>query len=332
MKAACFDRYGDPAEVLERVDLDDPGAPGPNELRLRMLAAPIDPADLLLIAGLYGERPELPHIPGLEGVGRVEAVGAGVNGIPEGVLALPLEPSNWQQYRRVRADRVVPLPGGIDVGQAAMLKVNPPTAELMLQDLVDLQPSDWVAQNAANSAVGRCVVQLARRRGLRTLNIVRRPEAAAPLEELGADAVLVDTGGEDATALGDRAAALTDGAPVRLGLDAVGGAATGRLAALLSTDALVTNYGVLSGGDCHVSPADLIFRGLTVRGFWVSRWFANADASDIGALFGRLGTMVAKGELAAPVTARYPLTDLPAAIAHAAQGGRDGKILLDLTE
>lgn len=332
MKAARFERYGDPAEVLQLADVDDPGMPGPGEVRLRMLAAPINPADLLLIAGLYGERPALPHIAGLEGVARVEAAGAGVTELSEGTLVLPLEPSAWQQYRRVRAEAVVPLPEGIDIEQAAMLKVNPATAELMLREVVELEAGEWVAQNAANSAVGRFLVQLARLRGLRTLNIVRRSEASAPLEALGADAVVVDEGDEPPSALSERAAALTAGAPIRLGLDAVGGPATGRLAGLLSNDAVLANYGVLSGAECRVSPADLIFRGLTVRGFWVSRWFAEADPAAIATLFERLAGLVAQGELATAVTARYPLEELGRAVVHAGQGERDGKVLLKLAE
>lgn len=332
MEAARFTRFGDPGEVVEVVDGDDPGAPGPGEVRLRMLAAPINPADLLQIAGLYGVRPTLPHVPGLEGVARVEAAGAGVTGLAEGTLVLPLEPSNWQAYRRVNADAVVPLPDGIDVEQAAMLKVNPATAELMLSELVALEPGAWVAQNAANSAVGRFVVQLARRRGLRTLNIVRRPGAAAPLEALGADAVIVDAGDDEPAALAERAAGQTGGAPVRLGLDAVAGDATARLAALLADDAVLANYGVMSASDCRVSPADLIFRGLTLRGFWVSRWFAQADAAAIRSLFDRLARLVAQGELATAVTARYPLAEVRQAIAHAARGERDGKVLLRLAE
>lgn len=182
MKAVRFDSYGDPAQVLALVELDDPGPPGEGEVVVRMEVAPIDPADLLLISGRYGERPSLPHVPGLEGVGRIEAVGEGVTGLAEGTLVVPVPASTWQERLRLKADEVMALPEGIDVEQVAMLKVNPPTAYLLLTSFVDLQPGEWVVQNAANSAVGRFVVQIAKSRGLHTLNLIRRPKAAEPLE------------------------------------------------------------------------------------------------------------------------------------------------------
>lgn len=327
MKAVRFEQYGDPLSVLSVVDLDDPGAPGPNEVVVRMLAAPIDPADLLLIAGLYGERPSLPHIAGLEGVGRIEAVGEGVTGLSEGTFVVPIPSSTWQERLRLKAQEVMALPEGVDVEQAAMLKVNPPTAELLLTSFVDLQPGAWVAQNAANSAVGRYVVQLAKAHGLRTLNIVRRQSAAEPLEALGADAILVDDGG-DAAALTETAARATGGAPVHLGLDAVGGAATNRLAGLLADEAVIANYGVLSGEPCQIGAPHLIFRGLTLRGFWLSAWFKSVEPGQAGDLYHRLATMVAKGELRTEVMARYPVSRVHDAVALAASSGRDGKILL----
>ena len=332
MKAARFDVYGEPDEVVQLVDIDDPGPPGAGQVRVRMLAAPINPADLLLIRGIYGERPVLPHIAGLEGVGRIEAVGTGVEGLAPGTLVLPVPPSNWQEVRLLGAAEVVPLPADIDIEQAAMLKVNPPTAELMLSELVDLHPGEWVVQNAANSAVGHLVVQIARSRGIHTLNLVRREAARGPLAELGADAVLVDDGAAESDELIEAARTHTGGAPVRLGLDAVAGSATERMGALVADGGTIASYGVLSGQSCQLSPAHLIFRHVTLRGFWVSSWFQSADAARVSDLFTRLAGRVAAGELAAPVTARYPLTELGTAIAHAGQEERGGKVLLRMAD
>ena len=328
MKAARFEVYGDPGEVLQLAECADPGAPGQGQVRVRMLAASVDPADLLLIQGVYGERPALPHVPGLEGVGRIEAVGEGVDGLTEGTLVLPVPGSNWQEIQCLGADEVLPLPSGLDVEQAAMLKVNPPTARLLLGAIAPLEAGDWVVQNAANSAVGRLVVQMARRRGVHTLNLVRRDSAAAALDHLGADAVLVDDGSGDAEALAARAAEATGGGRVPLGLDAVGGDATGRLAGLLSGGGVIANYGVLSGAPCTISPADLIFRGITLRGFWLMDWFQSAEPRAVAELFGELAGEITAGTLHTEVAARYPLADLHDAIGHARRGGRDGKVLL----
>src|SRR5213078_1382089 len=118
--------------------------------------------------------------------------------------------------RRVKADVVVPVPPRMDVRQAAMLRINPPTALLLLTDIVALKPGDWVIQNVANSAVGRLLVRLAAARGYRTMNVVRRDSLFAELHALGADACVVD-GPE----LAGKVKAQTGGSLVRLAIDAV---------------------------------------------------------------------------------------------------------------
>ena len=124
----------------------------------------------------------------------------------------------------MKGDDAIPLPAGIDLRQAAMVRINPPTAQLMLSDFVDLKPGDWVIQNVANSAVGRLLIVLARQRGLHTVNVVRRAELEGELKTLGADIVVVD--GDD---LAQRVVAATGDARIMLGVEAIGGAATGRL-------------------------------------------------------------------------------------------------------
>ena len=327
MKAVQFEEYGNPADVLSCVELPEPGAPTGAEIIVRMEAAPINPADLLMIAGEYAEQPNLPHVAGLEGAGRIEAVGAGVSGFSEGALVVPIPGSSWQQRMRLKATDVIPLPEGIDPEQAAMLKVNPATAELLLSDVLKLESGDWVAQNAANSAVGRLLVQLAGERGVHTLNIVRRESAVRSLEDLGADAVLVDEGGDPAV-LAQRAAEVTGGASIRLGIDAIGGAATDSLAGILADGGVVANYGLLSGESCNIHPRNLIYRGVTLRGFWLSEWFQRARPGQVPTLYKRLVSILAEGKLHVPVAARYPLAQVKEAVEHAGRGGRDGKVLL----
>src|SRR5258708_38136495 len=106
-----------------------------------------------------------------------------------------------------------------------MLRINPATAQLLLEDHVSVAPGDWVIQNVANSAVGRHLIVLAKGRGLRTVNVVRRDDVADELRELGANVVLTD--GPD---LAERVHAAVGGAAIRLGIDAVSGGATKRIA------------------------------------------------------------------------------------------------------
>ena len=140
-------------------------------------------------------------------------------------MLLPVGCGTWSTHVVVQAAQLRPLPNDADPLQLSMMTVNPPTAALLLSDIVSLGPDDWVIQNAANSAVGLYLVQLARHRGYRTVNVVRREEAAAVVRESGGDVVLVD--GDD---LARQVAEATGGAKIALGIDAVGGSATGRLA------------------------------------------------------------------------------------------------------
>src|SRR5436190_20221811 len=218
MKKVEITAYGAPEEVAHCVEAPDVGQPGAGEIVFDILAFPINPADLSLCRGNYRLRPPLPATPGAECVGRIAAVGAGVSRVKPGDLVINLQRENWTQRRRVKADVVVPVPPRMDVRQAAMLRINPPTAPLLLSDFVELKPGDWVIQNVANSAVGRLVIGLARARGVKTLNVVRREALFAELKGLGADACVVD--GDD---LAERVKVQTAGAPIRLGLDAVSG-------------------------------------------------------------------------------------------------------------
>jgi trans-2-enoyl-CoA reductase len=330
MKAVQFSRFGAGADVAELIDLPDPGAPQAGEAVIDILAAPINPSDLLNFAGRYGATPPpLPAAAGGEAVGRVAAVGAGVTHLKAGdrVLALFAGRGNWRERIKTSAANLFALPEGGDVRQLAMLAVNPATAWHMLHQFVDLQPGDWVLQNAGNSGVGQNAIRLARHMGVRTISLVRQHEQVAPLKDLCGDIVLVD--GPDLSA---RVAAATGGAPVRLALDAVAGEATGRLAHSVAEGGTVVIYGVLSGDKSHINASDILFRDVSLRGFWFSVWFRNADAAARKALYDRLVPMVADGTIHVPVEAAYPLREVKAALAHAARAGRGGKILLVMNE
>jgi NADPH:quinone reductase-like Zn-dependent oxidoreductase len=324
MKRVEIIAYGTPEEVARCVDAPDVGAPGLGEVAFEVLAFPINPADVSFCRGVYRLRPPLPAVPGAECVGRVFAIGAGVSHVAPGDLVINLQRENWAQRRRVRGDDVIALPPGIELRQAAMVRINPPTALLLLTDIVpDLTPGEWVVQNVANSAVGRLLIRLARTRGLRTLNLVRREDVLSELAALGADAVLVD--GPD---IAERARAATGGAAIRLGIDAVGGAATARIGACLADGGTVCNYGSMSGENPTIIRGDLTFRGVSLVGFMLGRFLARRSAGAIRALYAELGAQVRDGTLSAPVDTVYPIEEITAALRHAQRGGRNGQILV----
>ena len=323
MKRVEIDRYGAPEEVARCVEVADVGAPDAGEVVFDVLLFPINPADVSFCRGTYRLRPPLPATPGAECVGRVSAVGAGVAHVKPGDLVINLQRENWAQRRRVKADDVIPVRAGMDLEQAAMLRINPPTALLLLSDFVELKPGDWIIQNVANSAVGRLVIRLALALGVRTMNVVRRASLFDDLKRLGADACVVD--GPD---LADKVKAANGGTPIRLALDAVSGQATARLSGCLAEGGMVVNYGSMSGEDPVMSRAGLINGGQKLVGFILGRGLATRSLDQVRAMYGELGRQVKDGYLSAPVEKVYPIEEIKAALAHAQRGERGGKILI----
>jgi mitochondrial enoyl-[acyl-carrier protein] reductase / trans-2-enoyl-CoA reductase len=328
MLVAQVSRFGKAEEVIEVVEQPEPDAPGAGEALVQVEYFPINPADVLNLEGKYGATPpRLPMIPGAEGVGRVTKVGASVAHLKPGDRVLLPSPGAWRERALGKAAGMFALPAGVDPMQLAMLRVNPPTAYLMLHQYVAPQAGHWVIQNAANSGVGHLLIKLAQEAGLKTVNVVRRGELVAPLRAHGGDVVLVD--GPDLDA---RVHDAIGGGTLALAIDAVGGAATQRLARCVADGGTVVNYGALSGDACRVDNRELIFRGVTLTGFWLRRWFAQTPPAEIAALYRSLAGKLADGTLAVDVEKVYPLRQLKDAVAHAARGGRGGKVLVSCSE
>jgi NADPH:quinone reductase-like Zn-dependent oxidoreductase len=322
MKAVRFSTFGHPLKVVEVVEVPD-AALKPGEARVEVLAAPINPSDLLTLSGEYGQLPELPAVPGNEGVGRVVEVKDSTAVSVGDLVFIPLGAGTWRSSLTAPAEALLPVPPGCDLQQASMIYVNPPTADLMLRQFVTLQAGDWVLQNTANSAVGRYVISLAKLAGYKTVNVVRREELAAELRALGADAVLVDS-----EALPKHVREVTGGAKVKLAFDAVGGDATLRLGDSLAPGGVVVNYGIMSGAGPKLSPAATIFKDITLRGFWLALWMKRTPREEQRALFARLAQFIADGTLRTPVDGTFALEDIQVALTRAMEGGRSGKVLL----
>ena len=219
----------------------------------------------------------------------------------------------------VPASNLVPLPSHADVRQLAMLRINPPAASLMLSEYVDLQPNEWVIQNAANSGVGRAVIAFGNARGHKIINLVRRADVVAEVKAAGGAAVLIDN--QDAPS---RVADIVGSGAVRLALDGVGGTATARLAGMLSQHGHLVGYAFMGG---YAAPGDfrpVMDKEITLHSFYQVR--PDYDVK-IPAILAEATTMIATGKLYAPVAATYSLSAIKEAVAHAERGG---KILLDM--
>lgn len=323
MKKILIKSYGEPDDVVACVEAPDVGEPGSDEVVFRTLAFPINPADISFVRGRYRLKPPLPATPGAECVGRVSAVGSAVKAVKLGDLVINLDRENWAQERRVKADRVIVLRPDSDPLQSAMLRINPPTARLLIEDFVALNKGDWIIQNAANSSVGHLVVAFAKSRGMRTINIVRKEEAFAALNEVGADACLVD--GED---LVQRVEAITGGADIKLGIDAVAGSATARIAACLAGGATLCAYGSMSGDPISIPSSEMIYRDIRLRGFILGRHLDGRGTDAVQRFYSDLENDLRDAKFHIGIERLYPIEDIREALAHALRSRNSGKILV----
>ena len=322
-----YEKHGNPADVLRIITQPWP-EPAPDEAVVQMLAAPINPADLNAIEGKYPGRKEVPATPGFEGAGTIVDLGSDVKNIARGALViLPHNIGTWRDALAVKANELIAVPPEIEPVQAAMLKINPMTAWRLLHDYVDLNRGDWVIQNAANSAVGVAVIQIARELGFKTVNMVRRTELIEELRAEGGDVVLVDQEN-----LRDEVKTATDGAPIRLGLNAVGGESALRLANCLAPGSTMVTFGAMSLQPLKIPNGLLIFKDLRFRGIWINKWYDNATMQQRMDAFRSLFEMAKRGLLKTKVEKAYPLTEAKAAVAHAAQSKRSGKIIFEFSK
>jgi len=316
--------HGEPSDVIELKTISEPDL-GPEEVLISMEAAPLNPSDFLFVRGMYGIRPAFPSPVGAEGVGRVAKIGSKVDAALRGkrVLILPTyEQGTWAEEVVVPVRNLVPMTDKADPLQLSMIGINPATAYLLLNRYVSLMPGDWIGQTAANAAMGQYIIALAKLAGVKTLNVVRREEAAEQVRQWGGDRVVVqgDNLHKDIEeALGGRKLSLV--------LDMVGGTPVGELAKSLKPGGSIVVYALQSGQFPAISPGDLIYRGLSLHGFWLINWIRNAPRMEIQEIYQKLGDLVADGSLSAVVEQVYPLARFKEAFKQSLQSNRGGKIL-----
>ncbi|MFK5920780.1 MAG: 2-enoyl thioester reductase domain-containing protein [Verrucomicrobiota bacterium] len=326
MKTALFENFGKPDENVGIHNIPTP-EPGPDQLRLRIHFSPIHPSDLNLIEGIYGILPELPACPGGEACATIDAVGEKLQTqfTVGTTVILPQRPAagTWSEHLLVHPREIHPVPSGINLEQASMLALNPATAWGLLELFTPLSPGDWIVFNAANSAVGYALIQLAQQRGLKTLAFVRREEAMAELQELGADLVLLD----HADSLAQAREAFGD-KPPHLALNAVGGDSALRLMDLLANEGVHVTYGAMSRRSLKVPNKFLIFKRITLTGFWVTRWLQSASTEEVSTMLNELAELMKNHQLHMPVAEVFPIDEVQAALLAAQGDRRQGKILL----
>lgn len=315
MQALVHRAHGDPLDGA--LSLDDLPAPeaGPGEVLVRIAAATVLPMDLLGLRGHYPIRRALPCVAGVEGAGVVAAVGEGAGLAVGDPVLLPVRAGTWAEAAVVRADACARLPAGIDLVQAASLRIGLPSAARLI-DASGAGAGDWLILDPGASGVAQGVVQLAKARGIRTVAVLRRSSRAARVAALGADAWVEDVAAVKGI-VGDRAVAALDG---------TAGARTDALASAVREGGTVWVYGAMSREPARLSVANAVFRDVSVRGFWLLR-DARRDPADVDATIARLAGEVAAGRLETEIAGRFGLGAWREALALARRDDRDGRVV-----
>ena len=319
-----FSEFGVPSEVVKYEEIAENGYKplSPGEVRVAIQYAPINPADINYIQGNYGIRPKLPAIPGVESAGIVTESAS--ENISESDLVIFISRvGTWQSEVICDASDLVVIPA-IPEKQAAMLKVNPLTALCLLENFVNLTEGDYVIQNASNSGVGQCMIQIAKIMGVKTINLVRREELIPELLELGADHVLLD----DSSVVEKVREICGENLP-KLASNAVGGDSALRLMDAIAPEAPHVTYGAMSMRSLKVPNKFLIFKRIQLHGLWVTKWLEENDHHTIVSAYHKLAAWVAEGRLTQSIDTIYKPADISEALTHASQSKRSGKILLD---
>lgn len=328
MKAAVFERFGEPSEVLTIRDVPTP-EPGPGQVRVKMIASPVNPSDVLVARGLYGVLPSLPATPGFEGVGIVDKVGPGIIGrfvAGKRVAAINSAGGNWAEYAIIPAKQARPIADDIDDDQAATFFVNPATVLAMVRHVLAVPKGAWLLQSAAGSTLGRMIIKLGRHDGFKTLNVVRRKEAIDELKALGGDAVISSSEGP----IEDQVKRITGGQGVRYALDPVGGETGTGVFRSLAEDGRLVLYGTLSGQPLQVDPRLVISGKRVIEGFWLGHWMRQQSILKSLAHFREITKLIRAGVLESEVGTNFSLDQIGAAVKEAESVGRHGKVLLRL--
>ncbi|KAL7588084.1 enoyl-[acyl-carrier-protein] reductase, mitochondrial [Lactuca sativa] len=296
--AVFYEKHGPPDTVTKVIELP-PVPVGANDVCVKMLAAPINPSDINRIEGVYPVRPPLPTVAGYEGVGEVHSIGSAVQGLSPGdlVMASPPSPGTWQTHVVKDKDFWHKIDRDTPVEYAATVTINPLTALRMIEDYVDLKSGDAIVQNGATSMVGQCVIQLAKLRGIHTINIIRdRPgsdDAKEKLKKLGADVVFTESQLDVKNVKG-----FLDNLPEpALGFNCVGGNAASLVLKFLRQGGTMVTYGGMAKKPVTVSTSSFIFKELSLKGFWLQKWISSDRKEECREMIDYLLGLIREGKL-----------------------------------
>lgn len=319
MKILNFTEAGNPTDVLRFTEKEKP-TPSDNEVLIKVSGSPIHPADIMFIEGRYRFKPEFPQTAGLEGAGIVEASGKNVPGVT-GKLVSFFARNAWAEYMVVSKESIVILPDGFSIDKAVQFYLNPFTAWGLLEES-KMNAGEWLLLTAANSAVSRLVIQLAKLRGINVIAAVRDVKQTNELTALGADAVILMD-----EQFSEQINTITSGAGIHAALDAVGGADGTKIIQNMAANGRVIIYGLLSKEPVQFYNAQIIYKNLEIKGFGVRGFLQGQNKEQRNEMVQTLIKEIKKPSFKLPVAGTFSLEQFKEALA--ANDGHDttGKII-----
>lgn len=320
MRAVRVQAYGGP-DVL-RVDEIEVPNPAAGEVLVRIEAAGVNFIDVYHRTGLY--KGNLPFTPGMEGCGRIEAVGPGVTRFQVGDrVAYAMVLGAYAEYAVVPADRLVPVPDEVSPQEAAAAMLQGMTAHFLSESVFPLKPGTTCLIHAAAGGVGRLLVQMAKRKGATVFATVSTEAKAERVREVGADHVILYT----ETDFAARVKELTQGELLDVVYDSVGAATFTQSLACLRPRGLMVLYGQSSGPVAPVDP-QLLNSGGSLYLTRPSLAHYTSDRAELLARANDVFTGIRRGDLRLSIDRVLPLSDV--AEAHRLLEGRKtmGKIVL----
>lgn len=305
--------------------------PAKGQVLVRLTLRPVNPADIFSVQGVYpGFTPkELPAVPGLEGMGVVVKNGRGASKHQTGqrVTAAPFPAAigqgTYQQYVCVDEAALLAVPDAVTDEAAAQFYINPVTV-YGFYDVLKVPKGEYLMSNAAASTLGRMVIQLAKKRGVKTINLVRSAHHVDDLKKLGADEVIV-TSEED---LVERVKEITGGKGAYATLECVGGENTQKLAQATRAGGTMIIYGAMGGFTFTCGIPDLLFRDLKIHGFWLQPYLEQAG-DRAPQILQDIMQLLADGTFTPYTGTHFPLEKVAEAITETRLPKRGGKCFIE---
>ena len=307
MKVLFFEEKGDALKFLKLGEQNIPELHS-NEVKVKVLASPINPADFMFIEKQYRVKPEFPQIAGFEGTGIIVDNGGDEN-FPSNAIVAFRHKNIWAEFANIPKDKIILLPKNFPIEKAAQLSLNPLTAWALLEES-NAKENEWVVLSAASSTVSKLIIQFAKNKRVKTMAIVRDFEQKEALLRLGANMVLIS----DDDIIEKQIRELGKTERIASFLDAVGGDLASTIIKTISPNSKIIHYGLYSDQNVTYHNSDIIFKNLTIKGFGIDGWMNGKSKTDIKKTWNNIIKELMNQDFKMEVSGTYPLEDFKQAI------------------